>query len=249
MAGVPAPEAGADGAMSHKQAEIASRTPEFMVGESAKPFGWSPAHFVEWATVTAMMHAVGLSPGARMIDVGSGSGWTSLFLAEAGYEVIGYDLVPANVELGRRRAARWGSTARFEVADMERLPAGEPADAALILDALHHTDRQLEALASVAARLRGGGWLLLGEATWLHRFSPEARSVTRELGWMERGITLRGLRRDLRAAGFVELRRFYQPTDPYEGRGRGFTWQLARLIGANFLVVPQSHWWIAARKA
>src|SRR6185295_8028343 len=99
---------------------------------------------------------------ATMIDVGCGAGWTSLFLAESGYDVVGYDLVPANLDVARRRAERWGSTATFEVADMEALPAGDRVDAALLFDALHHSNRQLEVLRSVASRLRPGGWLLLG---------------------------------------------------------------------------------------
>jgi SAM-dependent methyltransferase len=234
--------------MDHKAAEIASRTPEFMAQERSKPFGWDAAHFVEWATVTEMLHVIGLQPGANVIDVGCGSGWTTLFLAEAGFEALGYDLAPANVELARERAARWGSSARFEVADMDALPGGPPADAALIFDALHHTAGQQAALRGVYDRLKPGGWLLLGEPTWLHRLSPEARRVRRERGWLERGLTLRGLRRDLRVAGFGETRRFFQPTRPYEGRVRGFGWQLARLVGANLAVAPQAHLWVAARR-
>ncbi|MFL5830648.1 MAG: class I SAM-dependent methyltransferase [Solirubrobacteraceae bacterium] len=232
----------------HKQAEIDSRTPEFMAHEASKPFGWCPSHFIEWATVATMLDAIDLSAGATVLDIGSGSGWTSLFLAEAGYAVTGYDLVPANVELARRRAARWGSTARFEVGDMEALPAGEAVDGVLLFDALHHSGRQLAALQSIAQRLRPGGWLLLGEPTWLHRFSPEARDTRRERGWMERGLSLRTLRRDLAAAGFTETRRFFQPTNAYTGRLRGFAWQLARLIGSNFWVAPQTHIWLAARR-
>jgi SAM-dependent methyltransferase len=234
--------------MDHKAAEIASRTPEFMAQERSKPFGWDAAHFVEWATVTEMLHVIGLQPGASVIDVGCGSGWTTLFLAEAGFEALGYDLAPANVELARERAARWGASARFEVADMDALPGGPPADAALIFDALHHTAGQQAALRGVHDRLKPGGWLLLGEPTWLHRLSPEARRVRQERGWLERGLTLHGLRRDLRAAGFGETRRFFQPTRPYEGRVRGFGWQLARLVGANLAVAPQAHLWVAARR-
>jgi len=232
----------------HKHAEIASRTPEFMEREASKPFGWSPAHFVEWATIELMLSRCALPAGAHVLDVGSGSGWTSLFLAESGYRVDGYDLVPANVELARRRAARWGSRARFHVADMEALPGGEDADAALIFDSLHHSGRQRAVLCSVASRLRPGGWLVLGEPTWLHRLSPGARATTRELGWLERGLRLRSLERDLAAAGFAPPRRFFQPTAPYEGRVRAFGWQLARLVGANLLVAPQAHFWLAARR-
>jgi SAM-dependent methyltransferase len=231
----------------HKRAEIASRTPEFIAAEASKPFGWSPAHFLEWATIATMIEATGVAPASRFIDLGTGSGWTTLFLAEAGYEVVGYDLVPANVELARRRAARWQSSASFEVADIESLPPGDVADAALLFDALHHSAHQADVLRSITGRLRPGGWLFIGEPTWLHRFSPAARAVRREKGWLERGLTVRGLSRDLRATGFTEMRRFFGPTAPYAGRGRGFAWQLARLVAANTLAAPHSHLWLAAR--
>jgi SAM-dependent methyltransferase len=232
----------------HKHAEIASRTPEFMANEASKPFGWSPAHFVEWATIEHMLEAVALPAGTAIIDVGCGSGWTSLFLAEAGYKVLGYDLVPANIELARRRAAMWHSSARFKVADMEALPDGDPADAALLFDALHHSARQRDALRSIAGRLKPGAWLLLGEASFLHRYSSDARHVHKERGWLERGIDLRELRGDLHESGFGEVRRFFQPTRPYESRGRQFAWQLTRLVAANFWVAPQAHLWLAARR-
>jgi SAM-dependent methyltransferase len=234
--------------MDHKAAEIASRTPEFMAGEASKPFGWDAAHFVEWATVAEMLHRLGIQRGASAIDVGCGSGWTTLFLAEAGFDALGYDLVPGNVELARERGRRWGSTARFEVADMDALPDGPLADVALVFDALHHTRAQRAALEGVHRRLVPGGWIVLGEPTWLHRLSPEARRVRAQRGWLERGLTLHGLRRDLRAAGFGTTRRFFQPTRPYEGRIGGFAWQLTRLVAANWAWAPQSHLWVAAQR-
>jgi SAM-dependent methyltransferase len=234
--------------MDHKTAEVTSRTPAFLAHEASKPFGWDAAHFVEWATVAEMLHRLGIQRGASAIDVGCGSGWTTLFLAEAGFDALGYDLVPGNVELARERAARWGSSAQFEIADMDALPDGPRADVALLFDALHHTHAQRAALDGIFRRLRPGGWLLLGEPTWLHRLSPEARRVRRERGWLERGLTMRTLRRDLRAAGFGTTRRFYQPTRPYEGRVRGFSWQLARLTAANLAWAPQSHLWVAAER-
>ena len=64
---------------------------------------------------------------------------------------------------------------------------------------------------------------------------------------MERGFTVRGLRSDLRAAGFGEIRRFFQGTDPYERRIGGFSFQLARLVAANLAAAPQAAIWLAAR--
>jgi SAM-dependent methyltransferase len=250
----------------NKQAEISARTPEFLAGvapaprgrigrvphageEGRKPFGREPGYFTDWATIALMLEDVELPAGASVLDVGCGAGWTSVFLAESGYDVLGYDIVPASIELARERAERWGVPARFEVADMESLPPGEPVDAALVYDALHHSRRQLDVLRSVAGRIRPGGWLLLGEPTWLHLLSPGAHATRRDLGWTERGPTLRGLRRDLRAAGFDELRRFFEPTRPYGSRVRGLGWQLARLAGANAWTAPGVKNWLAARRS
>ena len=232
----------------HKHAEIASRTPEFMAPERSKPFGWGAEHFVEWATVVQMTHATGLQHGSRVIDVGCGVGWTTLFLAESGFVPLGVDLVPANIEVARDRAARWDAPARFAVGDMDALalPGEEPFDAALIFDALHHSGRQRDVLAGIAGLLRPGAWLYLAEPTWLHRLSPNARRTQRELGWRERGLTMRSLRRDLRATGFTDVRRFFQGTRPYEGAG-GFAGELVRLVGARALAAPQHHLWVAAR--
>ena len=232
----------------HKSAEVTSRTPEFMAAEASKPFGWDAAHFAEWATVTEILHRLGIGPGASAVDVGCGAGWTTLFLAEAGIDALGLDLVPANIELARERAQRWGSAARFEVADMDALPDGPPVDVVLVFDALHHTSAQRATLQGIHGRVKPGGWVVLAEPTWLHRLSPEARRVRRERGWLERGLTLRGLKRDLRAAGFGTTRRFFQPTRPYEGRLREFTWQLTRLVAANWLWAPQAHLWVAAER-
>jgi SAM-dependent methyltransferase len=232
----------------HKQAEIASRTPEFIAAESTKPFGWESYHWVRWATITEILHRLGVGPGASVLDVGCGPGWTSLFLAEAGYRVTATDLVPANVELTAQRAARWGVGLDTAAADMEELELGRRFDLALIYDALHHSARHRRALERVAAHLEPGGWLVLGETTLLHHLSPFAHRHARHTGWREHGFTARGLKADLRAAGLRDVRRFFQGTHPYESRGTEFLWQLARLVGANFAAAPKAAIWLAARR-
>jgi SAM-dependent methyltransferase len=232
----------------HKQAEIESRTDDVMAGEATKPFGWEPAHWVKWATITHAMQRLRIAPGARVLDVGCGSGWTSLFLAESGFRVTGVDLVPANVELAGTRAARWGLDVDFHVADMDRLSLDDEYDFALVYDALHHTTREADAVEGVARHLRPGGWVLFGEPSWLHDLSPRARRDARELGWLERGVRLRRLRRSCEAAGLGGFRRFFQGTNPYERRGIEFAWQLTRLVAANLAVAPQAQVWLAARR-
>src|SRR5262245_48491762 len=58
------------------------------------------------------------SPPARLLDLGTGSGWTAEFFARCGYGVLGVDVAPDMIELARRRLAR-SLDLRFEVCDYE----------------------------------------------------------------------------------------------------------------------------------
>lgn len=64
-------------------------------------------------TVAAMLHLLEVHPGDRVLDVGSGSGWTTALLAHltgpAGY-VIGVELEPDLVAFGAGNLARVGPT-------------------------------------------------------------------------------------------------------------------------------------------
>ena len=171
-----------------------------------------------------------------------------MFLAESGYRPTGLEIAPASVRLAIDRAARWQVEADFEVGDMDAFDLERTFDAVLVFDALHHSARQADAIACIARHLRPGGWVLSGEPSWLHKISPSARRTSRELGWIGRGVTARSVRRDCRAAGLTEFRRFFEGTGRYESRGHGFLWQLLRLTAANAAVAPQSSIWLAARR-
>lgn len=215
-----------------------------------KPFGhfWGSAYFTKWAVISHALFELGLEEGATILDVGVGVGWTTTFLAESGFVPTGVDIAPASVTVSRRRAERYNTSARFEVADMDTLELGATYDAVLVFDALHHSTRQREVITRLARHVKPGGWVLFGEPTWLHAISPGARRTTKEAGWVERGIVLRTLRRDCLAAGLADFRRFYEGTSPFTARGRGFAWQLLRLVGAQVNTSPATSLWVAARR-
>lgn len=221
-----------------------------------KPFGprWGTEYWLKWATISHMFERLGIEPGSEILDVGCGDGWTSLFLAESGYSATGIDIAPARVVAGLERAERWdvedrwGVSFELLVADMDDFALGREFDAALVFDALHHSARQPQVVENIARHVRPGGWVLFGEPSWLHAISPGARRTSRELGWIERGITARSLRRTCTTSGFGNFRRFFEPSRPYESRLGGFAWALTRLTGANFFVAPQTSIWFAAQR-
>jgi SAM-dependent methyltransferase len=54
---------------------------------------------------------------SKILDVGSGPGWSEFYLSSLGYEVTGIDNEPTLVELARKRAELLGVSAKFAVAD------------------------------------------------------------------------------------------------------------------------------------
>ena len=79
----------------------------------------------------------GARPGDRVLDVGSGSGWTAALLGwlvgEAG-EVVGVDIVPELVAMAREHLAGRFGWVRFELARRGKLgwPDGAPWDRILV---------------------------------------------------------------------------------------------------------------------
>jgi SAM-dependent methyltransferase len=215
-----------------------------------KPFGpnWGSQYWTKWAVVSELLCRLSIEPPASVLDVGCGAGWTSVFLAESGYRVCGLDVAPAAITMARRRASRWGVSARFEEADMDQFDLDGRFDAALVFDALHHSENPRAVVANISRNLKLGGWVIFGEPSWLHEYSPHARETSREHGWVERGIRVSALKRACRDAGFGHFRRFFEGTRPYEGRVVSFGWQLVRLVLANFWVAPQASIWLAAER-
>jgi 2-polyprenyl-3-methyl-5-hydroxy-6-metoxy-1,4-benzoquinol methylase/glycosyltransferase involved in cell wall biosynthesis len=168
-------------------------------------------HFCDFANI-----AVGLAlpPGARILDVGCGSGWLSEYFARLGYDVKGIDISPALITMSRERVARlpYGVDhetpvrCTFAVHDIELAPLAEKFDAVICYDSLHHLADDRAVFRHLAAMLDVGGLLFI-----LEGHKPPAGSETevelfavmREFGTLESPFSSNYLRELISDNGFV----------------------------------------------
>jgi SAM-dependent methyltransferase len=88
---------------------------------------WGSATFEQIADGAAASHdalvaALGLVPGMRVLDVATGTGAVALRAAERGAIVTAVDIAAKLVERARRTAIDAGLSIEFRIADAERLP-------------------------------------------------------------------------------------------------------------------------------
>jgi 2-polyprenyl-3-methyl-5-hydroxy-6-metoxy-1,4-benzoquinol methylase len=205
-----------------------TRYPVNHVYEANKPFsdpeGLSGDLLIAAGTMIKLLH---LPPGASVLDLGCGCGWTSILLARCGFQVTGMDLNATSLEIARRNAQAIGIPVKFLNADMQSFTVDRPFNAIVIFDSLHHCLRERSVLSRAEAALRPGGKIILCEQA----YPDEARAgiLTHEAaiqamqkhGTLEKGLGIRYLIRLLFDCGF-EMVTVFTTQSHYH------TWLMAR---------------------
>ena len=133
-----------------------------------------------------MLARLRIGPGDTLADIGCGTGFHALRMAEQAPEGLVYavDIQPAMLDSVRERAAREGLTNVRPVQGTLRdpgLPAGA-VDKVLLVDVYHELEFPREMMAAIVRALRPGGEVFLvefrGEDDWvpikpLHRMTRE----------------------------------------------------------------------------
>jgi ubiquinone/menaquinone biosynthesis C-methylase UbiE len=122
--------------------------------------------------VEAFVRLTGLKPGARVADLGCGSGAFTALLARAGYVCVGLDISPQLVAVGRRKHPEIA----FVEGDIERLPFADAGfDGVLLSGVVHHFPDPSPCAAEVFRVLRPHGRFLafdpnrMNPFMWLYR--------------------------------------------------------------------------------
>lgn len=170
---------------------LAHKHVERWTGEGLDPD--THRHFCDFANLAL---ALALSPGARILDVGCGSGWLCEFFARFGYAVTGIDVSPELIAMADERLGKvpfgadheQGLDYRFLVHDIEALALEETFDAIICYDALHHFEDEHAVMKHLAAMLDYGGQLFVIEGERPPDESEtgeELRSVMQEFETLE----------------------------------------------------------------
>jgi SAM-dependent methyltransferase len=143
--------------------------------------------------VDGVVEMLGLSPGARVLDLACGHGRHAIPLAERGFVVTGYDLSEEFLGRARAEAEARGVHVRWRQGDMRELPFHAEFDAVVNLFTSfgYFSDEKddLAALRRVRAALAPGGHFLIET---LHReglerrFQPHIEYTTSEGAQVER---------------------------------------------------------------
>ena len=138
-----------------------SAAARWLLGESFHPGGS--------ALTSGLIEALGVGPGATIVDVASGPGTSALQAArEAGCDVVGVDLSEESLVAARAaaEAAGLGDSVRFVAGDAEDLPfPSESFDGALCECSFCTFPDKPRAAAEVARVLRADGRLALADVT------------------------------------------------------------------------------------
>ena len=156
--------------------------------------------------VDAFVKLTRLKPGARVIDLGCGSGTFTALLARAGYDSIGLDISAKLLEVGRRKHPH----IEFVAGDIEHLPfPAESFDGALLSGVVHHFPDPSPCAKETFRLLRRSGRFLafdpnrMNPFMWLYRdrgspfYSPVGVTPN------ERPVLAREVRTTFARAGFA----------------------------------------------
>jgi SAM-dependent methyltransferase len=186
-----------------------------------KPFSVPPSYELREClrTFAHIVDRLGLGVRAQVLDVGCGPGWLSEFLARCGYWVTGVDVSEDMVRIARERAAAIEepigegveALAEFHAMPVREMPWSDRFDAAILYDAMHHFDDELETLRVIRRTLVPGGRIFIHEGV---RPEPESEGERQLIAEMQEYGTLESpfdpdyLVAVLGKAGFTQVTRF-----------------------------------------
>jgi SAM-dependent methyltransferase len=179
---------------------------------SEKPWNDPKAsrHFSDFGQILSLLPA----PPARVLDLGVGPGWTSIFLGRCGYSVLGLDIAPDMVRIASENTPN-GLPVQFLCHDYELSFPADGFDAVLIYDALHHAADAGAVIRNAHGALRDNGIFVTVEPGRGHSKSPESLQAVAKFGTTEKDMEFKRQAPLMRSAGFKEVRQYLRLSELY----------------------------------
>src|SRR5258706_1272902 len=157
----------------------ADSVPQYVLGHSDREIERlkTQARLIDPIT-QRFFHEAGITPGMRVLDVGTGAGDVAFLAAEIvgdKGEVVGVDRVPAALEAARERAsARSLRNVSFREGDPSEIAFGRPFDAVIGRYVLQFQKDPATMVRAIAGNVRPGGLVAFHEIDWsgLGSFPP-----------------------------------------------------------------------------
>jgi SAM-dependent methyltransferase len=129
------------------------------------------------------LHEALAQPGARVLDIGCGGGWSTIALARAYPEAVveGVDIDAPSVEMARRNAlsADLGDRLAFRHLDAGGLGHEDEYDAAFAFECVHDMPRPVEVLAAVRRAVRSDGHVVVMDEAVADTFTAPGEELER----------------------------------------------------------------------
>ena len=209
-----------------------------------KPFSdpMCGAYLTDLGTILSQLPPV----PAKLLDLGCGTGWTSVFFAKRGYDVVGVDISPdmifhANANKDREKL----SNLRFVVSDYEGMGFEEEFDCAVFFDSLHHAVDEEVAIRHVYRALKPGGICLTLEPGRGHAKAAVSKAAVEKYGVTEKDMPPRRIIKMGKRAGFRDFTIFPRPSHLFRLTTCGFFGRLAqRAVVLRKLVTLAAMGWL-----
>lgn len=174
--------------------------------------------------VDVYSRALGLKPGAKVLDLGTGTGFLALGLAAKGYRVTGIDISERMLEIAGSKAGDLNLKVEFL-----RMPADKPDfapgsfDAVVTRNLLWTLKDPWQAVKNWALVLRNNGRIIISDGLW--RPVTAVQKISSFFLDILNGLSGKKLDHP------EKFKKMYQPIDPELPFGMGlFAWQAEKLL-------------------
>ncbi|WP_315833885.1 class I SAM-dependent methyltransferase [Bradyrhizobium prioriisuperbiae] len=163
------------------------------------------------ATLAIALRLAAPPSGAKILDLGVGTGMSSELMAYCGATVTAVDISPSFIDLIRTRADKSGLPITAKLSSFDAYDdVPETYDMAMFFASLHHGTRPWDILRKIARLVKPGGKIVLAAEPiqklwwpyWGLRLDAESVYVARKYGWFESGWSELFLRKMFHDIGF-----------------------------------------------